>query len=99
MFKLHRTFTQFWTKLTGAPVDKRVFAINLLLWLMIVGFLPGYFIHRQIFNQEKIVWNYVSELEDIPEEKEANGEDGLLADSVRQKKLTKDSIDILPPFY
>ncbi|EPR65209.1 hypothetical protein [Cyclobacterium qasimii] len=60
LFKMHRRFTDFWTKLTGSAVDKRVFAINLLLWLMIVGFLPGYFIHRQIFNQEKIIWEYVS---------------------------------------
>lgn len=60
LFKMHRRFTDFWTRLTGSAVDKRVFAINLLLWLMIVGFLPGYFIHRQIFNQEKIIWEYVS---------------------------------------
>jgi|GEM_PF-2474522 len=65
LFKMHRRFTDFWTRLTGSAVDKRVFAINLLLWLMIVGFLPGYFIHRQIFNQEKIIWDYVSEGEDV----------------------------------
>ena len=93
LFKLHRTFTQFWIRLTGAPVDKRVFAINLLLWLMIVGFLPGYFIHRQIFNQEKIIWNYVSEMEDITEQ------NGVMADSLKQMKLPEETIDSLPPFY
>lgn len=70
LFKLHRKFADFWTKLTGSPVDKRVFAINLLLWLMIVGFLPGYFIHRQIFNQEKIIWEYVGKAK-IETEEEA----------------------------
>ncbi|WP_339676525.1 hypothetical protein [Cyclobacterium marinum] len=93
LFKLHRAFTQFWIRLTGAPVDKRVFAINLLLWLMIVGFLPGYFIHRQIFNQEKIIWNYVSEMEDITEQY------GVMADSLKQMKLPEETIDSLPPFY
>ena len=61
LIKMHRRFSDFWTRLTGSPVDKRVFAINFLLWLMIIGFLPGYFIHRQIFNQEKIIWDYVSQ--------------------------------------
>ena len=60
---------------------------------MIVGFLPGYFIHRQIFNQEKIIWNYVSEMEDITEQY------GVMADSLKQMKLPEETIDSLPPFY
>jgi hypothetical protein len=70
--EMHRRLTDFWTRLTGSPVDKRIFAINFLLWLMIIGFLPGYFIHSQIFNQEKIIWDYVSkgETEAEPSDKD-----------------------------
>ncbi|WP_163377898.1 hypothetical protein [Cyclobacterium sp. SYSU L10401] len=60
--KLHRSLNDFWNKLTGVHVDKRVYALNFLLWLVIIGFLPGYFIHRQIFNQEKFIWDYTSNL-------------------------------------
>lgn len=55
--RMHKRLSDFWNKLTGVQVDKRVFALNFLLWLMIIGFLPGYFIHRQIFNQEKFIWD------------------------------------------
>ncbi len=53
----HGRLTVFWNKLTRVQVDKRIYALNFLLWLMIIGFLPGYFIHRQIFNQEKYIWD------------------------------------------
>ncbi|SHM57256.1 hypothetical protein SAMN04488057_102186 [Cyclobacterium lianum] len=58
--KIHRRLNDFWNKLTGVHVDKRVYALNFLLWLLIIGFLPGYFIHRQIFNQETYIWDQIS---------------------------------------
>lgn len=58
--KVHHRLSEFWNKLTGVHVDKRVYAFNFLLWLVIIGFLPGYFIHRQIFNQEKFIWNHAN---------------------------------------
>lgn len=62
--KVHRWLNDFWNKLTGVHVDKRVYALNFLLWLLIIGFLPGYFIHRQIFNQEKFIWDQISSEEE-----------------------------------
>ncbi|MEX2513524.1 MAG: hypothetical protein WD398_11505 [Cyclobacteriaceae bacterium] len=55
--KWHGKLTLFWNRLTQVKVDKRIYALNFLLWLVIIGFLPGYFIHRQIFNQEKFIWD------------------------------------------
>lgn len=49
----------FWNRITPVMVDKRIYALNFLLWLMIIGFLPGYFIHRQVFVQEKYIWDRV----------------------------------------
>jgi hypothetical protein len=60
----HGRLTIFWNKLTQVQVDKRVYAMNFLLWLMIIGFLPGYFIHRQIFNQEKFIWDNTNNFSD-----------------------------------
>ncbi|MEX0883656.1 MAG: hypothetical protein WDZ72_09305, partial [Cyclobacteriaceae bacterium] len=61
--KWHEKLTLFWNKVTRVQVDKRIYALNFLLWLMIIGFLPGYFIHRQIFNQEKYIWDHAQSKE------------------------------------
>jgi hypothetical protein len=61
--RIHQRMSDFWNRLTGVHVDKRVYALNFLLWLLIIGFLPGYFIHRQIFNQERFIWNVVEQEE------------------------------------
>ncbi len=70
--RIHQRLSDFWNRLTGVPVDKRVYALNFLLWLLIIGFLPGYFIHRQIFSQERFIWNVVEQDEpyqlDVPKE-------------------------------
>ncbi|MFC4870082.1 hypothetical protein [Negadavirga shengliensis] len=67
----HAKLTRWWNLVTLVQVDKRIYALNFLLWLVIIGFLPGYFIHRQIFEQERFIWenveSYTAEKPQAPE--------------------------------
>ncbi len=54
--KAHLRLTRFWANFTRLPVEKRIYALNFLLWVFILGFIPGYIIHRHVFHQENYLW-------------------------------------------
>lgn len=54
---VHFRLTKLWNFITQIRADKRIFSLNFLLWLCLVGLIPGYVIHRQVFYQEIYVWN------------------------------------------
>ncbi|WP_158855819.1 hypothetical protein [Lunatibacter salilacus] len=54
---IHFRLTKFWNFITQIRVEKRIFSLNFLLWLCIIGLIPGYVIHRQVFFQEIYLWD------------------------------------------
>jgi len=54
--KIHFQLTKMWNFITQLQVEKRIFSLNFLLWIIVLGFLPGYAIHRQVFVQEVYIW-------------------------------------------
>ncbi|EON75521.1 hypothetical protein ADIS_3924 [Lunatimonas lonarensis] len=56
--KLHFHLTNMWNFVTQLQVEKRIYSLNFLLWITIMGFMPGYVIHRQVFTQEYFLWNH-----------------------------------------
>jgi len=54
---IHFRLTKLWNFITQIQVEKRIFSLNFLLWLSIIGFIPGYIIHRQVFFQEIYLWD------------------------------------------
>lgn len=54
--KVHFRLTKMWNFVTQLQVEKRIYSLNFLLWILILGFLPGYAIHRQVFVQEVYIW-------------------------------------------
>ncbi|WP_209329984.1 hypothetical protein [Lunatimonas salinarum] len=55
--RIHFRLTKMWNFITQLQVEKRIFSLNFLLWIIVLGFLPGYAIHRQVFVQEVYIWN------------------------------------------
>ena len=53
----YRKFSQLWYKLSQVNDDKRIFSISFTLWVMLIGFIPGYVIHRAISHHENHIWN------------------------------------------
>jgi hypothetical protein len=52
----YRRFSQMWFKVSQVNDDKRIFAINFTLWMVLIGFIPGYVIHRSISHHEDYIW-------------------------------------------
>lgn len=54
---IHFKLTKLWNFITQIRVEKRIFSLNFMLWLCLIGLIPGYVIHRQVFFQEIYLWN------------------------------------------
>lgn len=54
---IHFRLTKLWNFVTQIRVEKRIFSLNFLLWLCLIGLIPGYVIHRQVFFQEIYLWD------------------------------------------
>ena len=54
---LHFRLTRLWNFVTQIQVEKRIFSLNFLMWLTLIGLMPGYIIHRQVFFQESYLWD------------------------------------------
>lgn len=77
---IHYKLTKLWNFITQIQVEKRIFSLNFLLWLMLIGLLPGYIIHRQVFFQEQYLWD--KEAPEISQSNERQGRYGFYRDLV-----------------
>ncbi|WP_114751194.1 hypothetical protein [Pleomorphovibrio marinus] len=62
--RIHFRLNKVWNFVTQLPVEKRIFALNFLLWIFILGFIPGYILHRHVFHQENYIWEEAMGLSD-----------------------------------
>lgn len=53
----YKKFSKVWFKISRVNDDKRIFAISFTLWVVLIGFIPGYVIHRTITHHEDYIWN------------------------------------------
>lgn len=52
---MHKKFSDLWVMVTQSKAPKRIFSISFLLWAILIGFLPGYLVHREIYFQENLI--------------------------------------------
>ncbi|GAB3660377.1 hypothetical protein GCM10028791_34280 [Echinicola sediminis] len=54
--RIHKKFTNLWDFITEITQQKRIYSLSFFLWAILIGFLPGYLIHRKIYVQEQYIW-------------------------------------------
>jgi len=56
---IHKKFTNLWDFITEITKQKRIYSLCFFLWAVLIGFLPGYLIHRKINIQEQYIWEHL----------------------------------------
>lgn len=64
--KVHKKFTNLWDFITEITKQKRIYSLCFFLWAILIGFLPGYLIHRKINIQEQYIWEHLDRPKDSP---------------------------------
>lgn len=56
--QLYKKFSRVWYRVSKVNDAKRIFAISFTLWTILIGFVPGYVIHRSISHHEDFIWDH-----------------------------------------